>query len=221
MALDTYVDAHADDTEIRVCRLVRIEFPGGTVYWTDFQLLVYALSQTWSPMPIRISGIGSTQGDAGGASIELGDAALVGAGYVTGGTAIVGVPVRIYDAWIDPTTTNTIAAGTKLTYEGRLGRPATVRSNDSVVSTFELAPYADFRAKKFPKRWMGAKCPFIYKDDWCQATSILTTCPKTYAACVERTNQSRFGGVTWIPPDGYVIEWGDGTTTLRAAPESK
>ncbi len=227
--MDTYITAHASYSSIVSFYLVKIDFSGGSVYWTTADIPIVALGQRWTPKTIRVGGITSRQGEiAGEATIDLGDADQSVSAYVLGATSPVGTPVHIYDAWLDNGATSTIAQGTKLIYEGRIGKPTADRRDNVMTGRFMLAPYADFRSKKVPRRWMGPKCPFQFMGTLCGSNGSDTTCDRTFTSCSQPTkksgspvggNRERFGGFLGIPPDGYVIAWGDGTFVLRSAPK--
>lgn len=187
--VDAYIAAHAADQRQRFYDLFKIEFGGGTVYWTECDVPVFALSQTWTPRPIKHSGINSRQGEiAGTASLWLGDADLVATAIALAGS-LAGTVVSVYRCYLEVDGDNTISQGTKLIFYGRIEAPESEETGDQTTITLSLGPPADFQSSSPPMEW-SLTCQTWYKSPACQATGSDTVCNGTTAACSATTKVS-------------------------------
>lgn len=76
----------------------------------------------------------------------------------------------------------------------------TETDSDPQQAAFRLTQLQDPNSFVAPFRVDSEQCPWRYKNALCGSTSVLTTCPKTRAACVTRVAIERFGGVPYAPP---------------------
>ena len=75
--------------------------------------------------------------------------------------------------------------------------------SDAMAELTLVAAEALFQS--FPKRtYNNSRCEFQYKEaNTCQTASTYATCDRTLTACVERSNESNFGGFPGIPGEEF------------------
>lgn len=114
--------------------------------------------------------------------------------------------VFVYVGWYD---SDGAFAGSYKAYEGRIDNQECGRR-----AMLALKPHIAPWAKKAPWAVPSSLCLYQYKDaQTCQYAggepSGETTCGKTRANCVARSNQTKFGGADLMPKTGENIFWGD------------
>lgn len=230
--MDAYLPAHAGDRQLRIFGLVEIQFSGGTVRWTTSDARLLYGGQWWEPKTVILTTVKARQGtgDAATTSLTIGDADQLVSDYINGATSPMGSLVILREAWLDPTAPNVIVQGAKVIFKGRIVGAHGERAEEEMRGVFELKEL-DLSKKRVPAIWLGPKCPYVYQDEaTCGATGAATSCDHTFDGangCAREDkvdppaaggNRERYGGERWLPPDGTVITWGDGKTTIRTAP---
>lgn len=178
------IAANAADSRIQTFLLVKLDFASGTVYWTNCDQPIVtgspartdcAPAATWTPRPLRLSGVTSTQGQQSGAMLELGNADLVLSAILFGATNPAGTPVHVWEAWFDPTTTTAIPDDSTQLLEARIDQMRVKTTATIDTATIVLAAPVDFATRVFPRRRFTQKCSFIFKSAACQASDTSGT----------------------------------------------
>jgi phage-related protein len=213
------ISAHFGDKTIKTFLLLKIDFPSGTVYWTnsDIPLVTGAPARsdcapaaTWLVKGFRVNGLTTTKNNQAGETIEIanGDNVLSAALFYT--TNPTGTPVHVWEAWFDPTAAmHAIPDDSTQLIERRLDT-LTINngSGATAIATLLLAPPVDFSAKTFPRRMVTQKCQLDFKGLACQSTGTDTTCDRTITSCSMPTkrsgsptngNRDNYGGFPMLP----------------------
>ena len=82
---------------------------------------------------------------------------------------------------------------------GRMERASKVNERTVVIDAYELLGSI---THEVPGRRFLTTCSLVYKSTECGATSLLSTCEKTWWQCAERLNTDRFTGFRFIPHAG-------------------
>jgi phage-related protein len=77
-------------------------------------------------------------------------------------------------------------------------------ANENWVSLSLGAP-SPLRRKFPPDRYLATACAWEFKSIECGYTGSDITCNKTYAECVNKGNDARFGGFYGLNPDGFRV----------------
>jgi phage-related protein len=207
-ALPAFVPTHAGDSSQVVFELVEIQTPT-PIYWTTCNIPLYALSQMWTPRPLKISGLDTSQGEVENVALEVGDADGFLALQDLGGAGLVGTSVIIRQIWLDASAPMTVL-GTIVRYDGQIEKP----SYTEALATFKLRGPILLSGRQFPSIKCAPTCPYVFGGPVCGYNLYLgaTSCGRSYTDCVAKggTQAIRFGGMRSIPAPGTKITWGAG-----------
>lgn len=71
--------------------------------------------------------------------------------------------------------------------------------------TFSLGAPSPLRKKFPPDRYLATSCSWEFKSIECAYAGVDTTCTRRYSDCVNKGNDSRFGGFYGLSPDGFKV----------------
>ena len=146
----TYIDTHAADRNVRWVHLFELDL--STVqYWSDDIVAVAYNSQLWKPAVVTIDTISTEQGATGAATLTCGDADNVFSAFLFAGD-ITGAVVKIWQAWMDPTSPSQVPLDVRQIFLGRIVDVSLSRSGLDATVKLGLGPYADPTTKLVPTR---------------------------------------------------------------------
>lgn len=178
--------------------------PSAIQYWTDSDIPITALGQTWTPNGIVVSNLVYQGPSITGGSITIQNADYQMSGLIYNPLSVRNVPVDIYEAWFDPTVTSANVPGglgvdVKYLFSGIINSGSLSRSGTNCTATYTLALPVDPAAVVLPRRLLTTKCTVIFKGPACQYAGHVETCDRTYGTCKALGNQANYGGFPSIP----------------------
>lgn len=195
-----WVDSHAGDSQHRRYYLLEWLIGAATYRWTDCDLPIVttgstgAPAATWQPMPFSASGLSTRGAEAvASATIQFGSADGVVSSIVLGSSA-GGTPIKVWQAWLDPTAANVISQQEQLVLAGQVD----TWELDPAVVSLKTAPLVPLAGLRIPRRIYSTTCSFQFKGPACGYAGAEVECDRSYNRCQALGNFARFGGFTGL-----------------------
>jgi phage-related protein len=173
-------------------------------FYTDSDIPITALGQTWMPIGLQVSSFSSAQATVMGGSIVISNADYAMSGLVYNPLSIRNVPIAIFEVWLDPTVTSASAPGglgvdVKQIFFGVIDSGVVQRQADTCTASFTLTSLVTPSAVILPRKLVTAKCTVVFKGPACQYTGPDQLCTKTLADCSTKGNAMNYGGFSMLP----------------------
>jgi len=174
-----------------------------TQYWTDCDIPLTALGQTWIPIGIIVGDLTYQDTTATGTTVVIQNADLAMSGLIYNPLQVKNVPMDIYEAWMDPSVTTASVTGglgvdVKTLFSGIISSSVVSRQGDIAIATFQLAPPIDVNAVMLPRRLLTTTCTVLFKGPACQYSGGDESCLRTLVACTAKGNQTNYGGFPMV-----------------------
>ncbi len=210
MALPSWISTHRGDAVRSTFWLVKLGL-ASPLYLTDCDQPIVYDTHTFTPTLLTVDGMQSDSSSSAGNGGRL--------ALASGGTywqpllaAIAGglrtFDVSVWEAWLDVAALPSPAPPANAV---RLAGVTRVEAAewDSEWLALTLGPSADPALGRLPFREYSTACTYRkYKGAQCGYTGSETTCDRTWATCLARGNNARFGGfVDIVSKDEVPATW--------------
>lgn len=151
--------------------------------------------ETWTAFPFELEAPRqSASGEIPNFTIKVSNVTRTVEGYIEEAGGGVGAVVRLMVVMSDHLELTTPELDEEFSVQST--------SYDEEWVSFTLTGAVNLFRRVPLRRFLKNFCPFQYKGPECKSSSPLTECDKSFSACKERGNESRFGGEPAIPDGG-------------------